>query len=295
MRLWDVAARRQLHSLSGHRGNVNAVAFALDGKTLASAGYDGDIRIWRVADGAPVKTLKGNGFGVNSLAFTAGSAGIVTAGIDETLRIRHIATGEEVTTLDGHEGSIFAIALTSDRRFMASGGTDKLIRLWDLESGRLVRYMRGHDRPIWSLAFSADGKTLLTGGSDEVVRAWQVDNGGEIGEPFRMEDDAEEPEDPGARLFATCRACHSLTADGETRAGPTLYGLFGRPIGQVPGYRYSDALKNSTIVWNEQTINDLFHEGPDLYVPGTKMPLQRMPKAGDRADLIAFLKRATAP
>ena len=186
-------------------------------------------------------------------------------------------------------------------RYASDLGTEKRIRLWDLETVKLVRYMRGHDRAVWSLAFSADGKTLLTGGSDEVVRAWEFANGREIGETFRLASDADDDadnggqaKDRGARLFGTCSACHTLTPDGANRAGPTLYGLFGRRIGSIQGYRYSDALKNSTIIWNENTIDELFSRGPDLVVPGTKMSLQRMPKAEDRADLIAFLKRVTA-
>ena len=83
--------------------------------------------------------------------------------------------------------------------------------------------------------------------------------------------------------------------DGGNKAGPTLYGLFGRPFGHVAGYRYSDALRNSDLVWNDKTIDALFSEGPQDYVPGSKMPLQRMSNPKDRAELIAFLKRITAP
>ena len=100
----------------------------------------------------------------------------------------------------------------------------------------------------------------------------------------------------GERQFARkCSICHSITPDGQRRAGPTLHGIFGRKAGSVQGYLYSDTLQDSDIVWNDDTINALFDEGPDHYIPGTKMPMQRITQANDRSDLIAFLRRATAP
>ena len=62
----------------------------------------------------------------------------------------------------------------------------------------------------------------------------------------------------------------------------------------MPGYVYSDALLNSDIVWNEDTIGRLFGDGPQEVVPGTKMPLQKMTNETERDALIAFLKQATS-
>ena len=103
------------------------------------------------------------------------------------------------------------------------------------------------------------------------------------------------PPDPehGRALFRACALCHTLTPDGGNRAGPTLWALFGRPAGSVPGYRYSDALKGSGIVWDEATVGRLFEAGPDTVTPGSKMPMQTIPDAADRADLIAYLRLAT--
>jgi len=106
--------------------------------------------------------------------------------------------------------------------------------------------------------------------------------------------DAPDPEH-GKALFRACAFCHTLTPDGGNRAGPTLWNLFGRPAGAVDGYRYSAALKDSGIVWNEDTVARLFEVGPDAMTPGSKMPLQTIPSASDRADLVAYLKAATSP
>jgi cytochrome c len=99
----------------------------------------------------------------------------------------------------------------------------------------------------------------------------------------------------GARLFRKCSACHELTGEQTGKAGPTLYRLFGRKAGDVRGYTYSPALKTSGLVWTDATIDRLFALGPETVVPGSKMPLQRMPDPKDRADLIEFLARATRP
>jgi cytochrome c len=70
--------------------------------------------------------------------------------------------------------------------------------------------------------------------------------------------------------------------------------LFGSRAGTVADYSYSDILTGSEIVWSAETINALFDEGPDHYIPGTKMPMQRIVKQSDRDDLIAYLRAATA-
>ena len=66
------------------------------------------------------------------------------------------------------------------------------------------------------------------------------------------------------------------------------------PAGTVPGYLYSEILSGSDIVWNESSIDALFDLGPDHYIPGSKMPMQRITNAQDRADLIDYLRQETA-
>ncbi len=95
----------------------------------------------------------------------------------------------------------------------------------------------------------------------------------------------------GKRMFLMCAGCHSLKP-GEIRAGPSLAGLLGRKAGSVPGFRYSKALKNAPVIWDEKTL-DAWLANPRKLIPGNRMPFRGLRKEEHRADVIAFLKEAT--
>ena len=94
----------------------------------------------------------------------------------------------------------------------------------------------------------------------------------------------------GEQIYHRCQGCHSIDAN---RVGPRHAGLFGRHAGSLDDYNYSDAMRASGVVWNETTL-DQFLTAPRKFIPGTKMPFAGIPDAQERADLIAYLKKATA-
>jgi cytochrome c len=95
----------------------------------------------------------------------------------------------------------------------------------------------------------------------------------------------------GKRLFNKCKACHVVNKE-KNRIGPHLVELFGRKAGSVEKFRYSKALKNSGIVWNEKTL-DAFLIKPRSFVKGTRMSFAGLKKDKDRENIIAYLKAAT--
>jgi cytochrome c2 len=95
----------------------------------------------------------------------------------------------------------------------------------------------------------------------------------------------------GEQVFNTqCKACHSLEA-GKNGIGPTLHGLFGRKAGTVPGYSYSAAMKNSGVVWNDDTLKKYLAD-PHKFIPGDKMVFAGIKNEAQLDDLLAYLEQA---
>ena len=94
----------------------------------------------------------------------------------------------------------------------------------------------------------------------------------------------------GEEIYTRCKACHTLE---QNRVGPRHCGMVGRKAGSVPNYQYSAAMKKYGVTWNEQTL-DKFIENPLKTVPGTKMGYAGVKDPQERADLIAYLKKATS-
>jgi cytochrome c len=92
----------------------------------------------------------------------------------------------------------------------------------------------------------------------------------------------------GKAVFIQCQACHSLK-EGENKIGPSLYNKVGATAGQVAGFKYSDANRNSGIVWTEEKLFE-YLKNPRATIPGTTMAFAGIPDPQKRADLIAFLK-----
>ena len=92
----------------------------------------------------------------------------------------------------------------------------------------------------------------------------------------------------GEKTFAQCKACHQAV-EGKNGVGPSLAGIVGRTAGQVAGFSYSAANKNSGVVWKEETMFE-YLEAPQKFMPGTKMAFAGLKKPQDRANVIAYLK-----
>lgn len=98
----------------------------------------------------------------------------------------------------------------------------------------------------------------------------------------------------GATVFKKyCSPCHRIGPDAKNLVGPELNGLDGRKSGSAPDYSYSDANKNSGIVWNEANFKEYIKD-PKAKVPGTKMMFAGIKHEQDINDLWAYVKQFDA-
>ena len=97
----------------------------------------------------------------------------------------------------------------------------------------------------------------------------------------------------GEHSFNKCLPCHSIGPDAENKIGPELNGLDGRHSGTVADFSYTDANKNSGIVWDEANFKE-YIRSPQAKVPGTKMIFAGISNPQEINDLWAYLKQFDA-
>jgi cytochrome c len=95
----------------------------------------------------------------------------------------------------------------------------------------------------------------------------------------------------GEAHFKECAACHKLAA-GANEVGPSLHGVFSRKAGELGDFRYSPAMKRSGVNWTPEAL-DKYLTDPQAFIPANRMPYAGMSNPADRADLIAYLRKAT--
>lgn len=300
IRVWDIASAKAIATLKGHKGPVNAVRFSHNGTRLVSASYDGTLGLWSIAKQTFIRPAYKHGWGINVLERLPQPGHYAFGALDGTSAIVDVISGHLVTKLDQRDKPILSLAHVAKPGLLAVGGSDGLIDVYRTgDWKRLERYKNPYG-PVWAMAFVDRGSRLYFGSLDDHATAWQVTPR----KPFETTSVTKFPRrfqvkeniSLGERQFARkCSICHTLAPDGRNRAGPTLYGVFGRRIATLPGYPYSKPLKKLDIIWNEETIAKLFELGPHKFTPGSKMPLQKITDVKKRDALIAYLKRATAP
>ncbi|MGB0253403.1 MAG: c-type cytochrome [Litorivicinaceae bacterium] len=296
--LWDISDQSLIRFFEGHRGPVNAAQFMPNDDQIVSAGGDGHIRLWNISSGDYVRSLARNGFGINVMELSAELNVIAFGGSNGVMK--SISLDNSGPSIDLWVGGPPVLAVSIDRASekMAFGTAEGRIVIADAVVGEIQHDFNAVKGPIWAMQLGNNAQTLYFAGLDDWITKINLSDF-IVPHPLAASDRRFHPDQPidnGEKQFARkCSVCHSLTPSSKRRAGPTLYGVFGRKVGAVADYPYSKELIAMDLVWNEETIDQLFKDGPDVVTPGSKMPVQRIKGEQDRADLISYLKRATSP
>jgi hypothetical protein len=129
--LWDAVSGKELRRLQAAQGMGHHLAFAADGKTLASAGGDG-IRLWDVQTGRELRPFKGPSRSARFVAFSPDGRTLASGGGDQTVCLWELASRQERCRFAGHRGTINAGAFSADGKRLATASEDTTVLVWDI-------------------------------------------------------------------------------------------------------------------------------------------------------------------
>jgi WD40 repeat protein len=191
--LWDAASGKELRRLSASYFGVESLAFAPNGKTLASTGHGPGVFIWEVATGRKVRELPGGG-SRSSLVFSADGKILAAAsegyGRDSPITVWDVFAGQQLRQLTVVHNHLVHAALSPDGRRLASWGNvlprgndqgqaqelARTMQLWDVETGKEIRRFEGSGFGTSGAAFSPDGK-MLAAAHWGTISLWETDSG----------------------------------------------------------------------------------------------------------------------
>ena len=133
-RVWPTDPAAQVRVIDRHAEAVLAVAFAPDGRTLATANN----------------------------------------GPTPTIRLIDAETWRDTRRLIGHTAKVHGLAFSPDGALLASAAADRSVRLWDVEDGRERVVLLGHEAGVRGVAFGADRRAVVSAGADGTARVWQT-------------------------------------------------------------------------------------------------------------------------
>jgi hypothetical protein len=173
--------------LSGHHGQVQALAFTPDGKQLATASYDKTIKIWDTNTGLEITTLYGHTESVYDVAYNPQDEKLLaTVGFDGRILLWEVGTGNNTPSeLGRHEWQAIHLAFSPDGSRLATAGSNGDAFLWDVKNKiRKCEFSdpkhdgvwanRAHSGQITTISFSPTNDYIVTASEDETAKIWRA-------------------------------------------------------------------------------------------------------------------------
>ena len=191
------------HVLAGHTERIRSLDISPDGRYLASASGDWNIKLWNTVTGENLHTLTNHTSYVEAARFSPASTNLASASRDGTVNFWNIG---------GHNSSITSVAFNQQGNLLATASTDNTVRLWDIAGDipEQRRVLAGHDKTVFRLSFDPSGRFMATAGFDKRMIVWDTTNGEII---RRFKDHHDELRD--VAFSPTGRYVVSTGADGK--------------------------------------------------------------------------------
>ena len=168
---WSLVYRLQ------HKGGATTLAFAPDGASLYSGGYDGVVRRWDLRKARFAGQAGSAGATIWSLDVSPDGTLVAAAGEDKSIHLWDQRKSSQPRQLRGHSSNVWQAKFSPAGGRLASSSFDYSARIWSLEQAEEERRLEGHEQAVVGLAYRPDGKVIATSGDDNSIRIWRSSDG----------------------------------------------------------------------------------------------------------------------
>jgi WD40 repeat protein len=261
LRQWEWRYLRQLLRSARHVLELagGTAVFSPDGRWIATAGCQKEVKIWDAETGALLFRLRGHTDYPCAVAFSSDGLKLVSAGGgDKSVIVWDLTNRRIVSTLEGHQEEVVAAKFSPDGRRVVSASWDRTMRIWDVDSGQELHRL-AHQGRVWAFDISPDGAVIAsTSGRDDLsrIQGWNLDSGAELWELPGEGHQANLAFSPDGRRFAVADSLLPVRIyDRETRQRVQV---IDTSVGLSPNLAYSsdgtcivaNQADNSVRVWN---------------------------------------------
>lgn len=167
------------HTFKGHEGWITSVAFAPDGNSIASGGYDKSIRIWNVYSGELIQKIETDN-AINSISYMPNNRQIITGTRGNIAQLWNIESSKEECRFEGHIGAITSVVVSRNGQNLLTASEDGTVRLWNVSTGKELRHFRVTQLRANQAIFSPSEKSIASVGNDDHVKLWELSSGKEL-------------------------------------------------------------------------------------------------------------------
>ncbi|KAJ3774669.1 WD40 repeat-like protein [Lentinula raphanica] len=191
--VWEWQSESYILKQQGHFLDLNTLAYAPDGQTVATGGDDGKLKLWSMQSSFCFVTFSEHSAPITGVAFARYGTNVVfSASLDGTVRAYDLVRYRNFRTFTSPSPVQFTcIAVDPSGEVVAAGSTDTYeVFLWSVQTGKLLDILTGHEAPVSTLEFCPEGTNQLASGSwDRSVRVWNVFGRSHASEAFSLNAD----------------------------------------------------------------------------------------------------------